>query len=163
MSCYFIYSSAVTQRFFYLFESCYWILKADNILHLYSFGAICFFLFFFGTGRHTSRPEYMDTKPDWSLISRSSPMSHSEADRFKTLANNSLPSHMRPTFKYMHPSTIGQTNNYTKLRNFKKFHTDIQRTMQDAAKAKNSGRNALHKPEVQYLGGSRRSARTFES
>ena len=90
-------------------------------------------------------------------------MSHSDADRFKTLANNSLPSHMRPTFKYMHPAQIGLTNKYTKLRNFKKFHTDIQRQMQDAQKAKTGGRNAIHKPEVQMMNGSRRSSRTFNT
>lgn len=115
-------------------------------------------------GRHTARPHYMDCKPDWSLISRSSPMSHSNEDHFKTLANNSLPSHMRSTFKYIHPAQIGQTNNYTKLRNFKKFHTDIQKTMQDANKDKQRGRHAIHKPEVQYLNGmqtgSRRSNRS---
>ena len=45
----------------------------------------------------------------------------------------------------MHPAQIGQTNNYTKLRNFKKFHTDIHRTMMDSNKAKQNGRNAIHK------------------
>ena len=93
-------------------------------------------------GRHTSRPGYMDCKPDWSLISSSSPMAHKDADRFKTLANNSLPQHMRPTFKYMDPAHLGQTNNYTKLRNFKKFHTDIHRQMKDSMKAQTGGRNA---------------------
>lgn len=63
----------------------------------------------------------------------------------------------------MHPAQIGQTNNYTKLRNFKKFHTDIHRTMMDSNKAKQNGRNAIHKPEVQYLNGSRRSNRTFNT
>lgn len=90
-------------------------------------------------------------------------MAHADADRFKTLANSSLPTHMRPTFKYMHPAQIGQTNNYTKLRNFKKFHTDIHRTIQDQNKIKQTGRNAIHKPEVQYMNGSRRSSRSQRS
>ena len=90
-------------------------------------------------------------------------MAHKDADRFKTLANNSLPQHMRPTFKYMDPAHLGQTNNYTKLRNFKKFHTDIHRQMKDSMKAQTGGRNAVHKPEVQYLNGSRRSSRSVRS
>ena len=53
-----------------------------------------------------------------------------ESERFKTVANSTLPAHMRPVFKHIHPAQLGETNNFTKLRNFKKFHTDIKKTLE---------------------------------
>lgn len=90
-----------------------------------------------------------------------------DSERFKTVANSSLPAHMRPTFKYMHPAQLGETNNFTKLRNFKKYHTDIKKTLENQAKERTGGRNAIHKPEFRYMNnsprGSRRSNRTFDT
>lgn len=115
---------------------------------------------FVGLGRHTSRPTYVDNKPSWSLVSRSSPMHPGdESERFKTVANSTLPAHMRPVFKYIHPAQLGETNNFTKLRNFKKFHTDIKKTLEHRAKERTGGRNAIHKPEFQFMNNSLRSSR----
>mgnify|MGYP006154432457 FL=1 len=82
-----------------------------------------------------------------------------ESERFKTVANSTLPAHMRPVFKHIHPAQLGETNNFTKLRNFKKFHTDIKKTLEHRAKERTGGRNAIHKPEFQFMNNSLRSSR----
>ena len=82
-----------------------------------------------------------------------------DSERFKTVANSTLPPHMRPTFKYIHPAQLGKTNNFTKLRNFKKFHTDIKKTLEHQTKELTGGRNAIHKPEFRLGNNSPRSSR----
>lgn len=57
-----------------------------------------------------------------------------QQDYFKTINREGLPHHMRSIYKYIHPDQLGHENKFVKMRNFKKFNTDIHRSVKDRMK-----------------------------
>eukprot|EP00949_MAST-11_sp_MAST-11-sp1_P001542 g1542.t1 len=86
------------------------------------------------TGRHSARPSYVDDIPVWRQHDPRSSLHAHDHERHQTMATAKLENGMKPVYKYFHPDSLGHENNYTKFRNYKKFHTDISKQVARSVK-----------------------------
>ena len=86
------------------------------------------------TGRHSARPSYVDDIPVWRQHDPRSSLHAHDYERHQTMTTAKLENGMKPVYKYFHPDSLGHENNYTKFRNYKKFHTDISKQVARSVK-----------------------------
>ena len=76
----------------------------------------------------------------WHIPGKETALYISEKERLQTTNKTGTSLSMRPVYKYIHPQELGHTNNFTRLRNYRKFSNGLHETMRRK-------QNEYHKPK----------------